>query len=99
MDAAISTSSPSSVIAATPSSARLVRHRFVKMVLAVCFACAISNRVVVVRFDVAGRKISLCDTPKCVIGERGVVVRVLDAGQIVFRIVAIGRDVIRGVAD
>jgi len=71
-----------------------------ELVLSVCLVEKIADRVVVVSFDVTRWEGCLRDAAKRVRGERCcVVVRILDAGQIVFRIVAIRRDVIRRIGD
>ena len=62
-----------------------------QLVLPISFARQIAHGVVPVSFDVAGRKRGLRHASKRVIRKRSsVIVRVLDARQIIFRVVAIG---------
>ncbi len=61
------------------------------MVLAVSLVGEIADRVVIVRLDVAGWEGRLIDPAKRIVVKRGcVIVRVLDAGQIAFRVVTVG---------
>jgi len=71
-----------------------------QLVLAVSFVEEIADCIVIVGFDVAGWERRLGGAPKRVIVERGgVVVRILDALEITFGVVGVGRDIIGGIGD
>src|SRR5208282_2969541 len=69
-----------------------------ELVLAVGFAGEIADVVVAIGFRVTRREAGLGDAAKRVVGEAcGVLVGVLDAGQVVFGVVPVGGHIIRGI--